>query len=225
MSWTLPPSSQVLGHCCFERNTHNDNGRAGVYDTNIARGILTNADVKMEENLDTSTEPPLSKAIQASIELSQGAMGLDLDKSVLLDLKSIATMSCQIVNQRMNPLYLTTGMLGIISQFFNPQAQSEEHRRQTECMMGGIGADGVPGGVIPDMQYSSEFWRVSVSALYFSFHFIHACCRFGVRFSLHTTFHPKFMKKAPLWSGQTVCKIRTAVKFSMGMVFCGLQPH
>jgi hypothetical protein len=177
----------------------------------------------MQENLDTSAEPPLSKAIQASIELSQGAMGLDLDKSVLLDLKAIATMSCQIVNQRMNPLYLTTGMLGIISQFFNPQAVSEEHRRQTECMMGGTGADGVPGGVIPDMQYSSEFWRVSYSAEYLVTLFT-LRYRFGVRFSLHTTFHPKLMRKAPLWSGQTVCKIRTAVKFSMGMVFCGLQP-
>ena len=71
-------------------------------------------------------------------------------------------MGSQIMNQRMNPLYLATGILGIISQFFNPQSQSVEHRKQTESMMGGIGKDGVPGGVIPDMQYSSEFWRVSI---------------------------------------------------------------
>ena len=135
---------------------------AGAFDTNVARGILTDVDVRMEETLDLSSEPPLSKAIQASIDPSQGNFGLDVDKSALLDLKSIAGMGFQIMNQRMNPLYLATGMLGIISQFFNPQADSEEHRRQTESMMGGIGADGVPGGVVPDMQYSSEFWRVSL---------------------------------------------------------------
>jgi simple sugar transport system permease protein len=33
-------------------------------------------------------------------------------------------------------------MLGIISQFFNPQSNSEEHRQQTESMMGGFGAAG-----------------------------------------------------------------------------------
>ncbi len=115
----------------------------------------------MEENMDLSSEPPLSKAIQACIEPSQANLGLDVDKSALLDLKSIAIQGFQIMNQRMNPLYLATGMLGITSQFFNPQAESEEHRQQAESMMGGIGADGVPGGVIPDMQYSSEFWRVS----------------------------------------------------------------
>ncbi len=118
--------------------------------------------------MDVSTEPPLSKAIQTSIEQSQAAIGLDLDKSVLLDLKAIAAMSYQIMNERMNPLYLTTGMLGMISQFFNPRSASEDHRRQTECMMGGIGVDGVPGGVIPDMQYSSEFWRVCALVLHCS---------------------------------------------------------
>jgi hypothetical protein len=51
-------------------------------------------------------------------------------------------------------------MLGITSPFFDPQADSEEHRRQAESMMGGIGVDDVPGGVIPGMQYSSEFRRV-----------------------------------------------------------------
>jgi hypothetical protein len=123
--------------------------------------------VKMEENLDLTTEPPLSKAIQASIEPSQAALGLDIDKSALLDLKSIAIQGAHIMNQRMNPLYLATGMLGIISQFFNPQASSEKHRQQTESMMGGIGVDGVPGGVIPDMQYSSEFWRVGLCVIPF----------------------------------------------------------
>jgi len=58
----------------------------------------------MEENLDTSTEPPLSKAIQASIELSQGTMGLDLDKSSSAWIsKQWQPMSRQIVNQRTEP--------------------------------------------------------------------------------------------------------------------------
>ena len=135
---------------------------AGAFDTNIARGILTDVDIRMEEHLDMSSEPPLSKAIQSCIEPSRGNLGLDVDKSALLDLKSIAVQGFQIMNQRMNPLYLATGMLGITSQFFNPQADNAEQRQQAESMMGGIGADGVPGGVIPDMQYSSEFWRVSV---------------------------------------------------------------
>ena len=129
--------------------------------------------VQMEENLDLSTEPPLAQAIKASIEPSQATMGLDIDKSALLNLKAIAVQGSLIMNQRMNPLYLATGMLGIISQFFNPQSNSEEHRQQTESMMGGIGADGVPGGVVPDMQYSSEFWRVSVCAKLCSI-FIHS---------------------------------------------------
>jgi hypothetical protein len=132
----------------------------GAFDTIIARGILTDVDVRMEENLDLSSEPPLSKAIQACIDPSQASLGLDVDRSALMDLKCIAVQGFYIMNQRMNPLYLATGMLGITSQFFNPQADSEEHRRQAESMMGGVGADGVPGGVIPDMQYSSEFWRV-----------------------------------------------------------------
>jgi hypothetical protein len=140
----------------------------------------------MDETLDLSSEPPLSKAIQASIEPSQGNIGLDIDKSALLDLKSIAGMGFQVMNQRMNPLYLATGMLGIISQFFNPQADSEEHRRQTESMMGGIGADGVPGGVVPDMQYSSEFWRVRWLMVSVQV-FVQAFSRSGVQFCLLTT--------------------------------------
>ena len=133
---------------------------AGVFDTNTARGILTDLDHGMDENLDSAMEPPLSKAIQAAIEPSQSALGVDIDKSALLDLKGIAIAGSQIMNQRMNPLYLATGILGIISQFFNPQSPDPEHRQQAVSMMGGIGKDGVPGGVIPDMQYSSEFWRV-----------------------------------------------------------------
>ena len=180
--------------------------------------------VQMEENLDLSTEPPLAQAIKASIEPSQATMGLDIDKSALLNLKSIAVQGSLIMNQRMNPLYLATGMLGIISQFFNPQSNSEEHRQQTESMMGGIGADGVPGGVVPDMQYSSEFWRVSVCAkivfnLYSLFLF-----RFGVEFFSRTTFLPKISMTKLCWFQNTVHKIQIVVKFCMDTAFYGLQP-
>ncbi len=179
--------------------------------------------VEMEENLDLSTEPPLSKAIQASIEPSQAALGLDIDKSALLDLKAIAIQGTQIMNQRMNPLYLATGMLGIISQFFNPQAPSQEHRQQTESMMGGIGADGVPGGVIPDMQYSSEFWRVSFSSMNFQSLFINVLSRYGVQFFLHTICRPSSKMKIPFWFQKVVLMMQTAVKFYTAIAFCGLR--
>jgi hypothetical protein len=196
---------------------------AGVFDTNLARGILTNMNVEMEENLDLSAEPPLSKAIQASIEPSQAAMGLDIDKSALLDLKAIAIQGTHIMNQRMNPLYLATGMLGIISQFFNPQALSEEHRQQTESMMGGIGIDGVPGGVIPDMQYSSEFWRVSFLSMNFQFLFIYVLSRYGAQFFLHTIYRLKTTMKMLFWFQNMVLRMQTAAKFYTEIAFCGLQ--
>jgi hypothetical protein len=177
-SWTPPLLFQVPFFAPAIRSLYSEPLSSGVLDTNLARGVLTDMNVKMEENLDLTTEPPLSKAIQASIEPSQAAMGLDIDKSALLDLKSIAIQGAHIMNQRMNPLYLATGMLGIISQFFNPQSSSEKHRQQTESMMGGIGVDGVPGGVIPDMQYSSEFWRVSLCVN--PFHVVFPSCHLGV---------------------------------------------